>query len=136
MILREDSMGKGSLQAAHDQSLRNPAGFWSEAAEAIHWYRKWERVLDDSHQPFYRWFVGGELNTRYNALDLHVEEGRGDQPALIYDNPVTNTIKVFTYSDPSPPCSHFCGRARTRGRRPTGMCRYQTVRQDAAAFGG
>ena len=92
-------MGKGSLQAAHDQSLRNPAGFWSEAAEAIHWYRKWERVLDDSHQPFYRWFVGGELNTCYNALDLHVEEGRGGQPALIYDSPVTNTIKMFTYRE-------------------------------------
>ena len=92
-------MGTGSLQAAHDQSLRNPAGFWSEAAEAIHWYRKWERVLDDSHQPFYRWFVGGELNTCYNALDLHVEEGRGGQPALIYDSPVTNTIKMFTYRE-------------------------------------
>src|SRR6516165_3735297 len=109
MILREDSMGKGSLQAAHDQSLRNPAGFWGEAAEAIHWYRKWEKVLDDSHRPFYRWFVGGELNTCYNALDLHIEEGRADQPALIYDSPVTNTIKVLTYRELRDKVATFAG---------------------------
>ena len=47
--------------------------------------------LDDSRQPLYRWFVGGELNTCYNALDLHVEQGCGDRPALIYDSPVTNS---------------------------------------------
>jgi propionyl-CoA synthetase len=57
MILPEPSMGKGSLQATFNQSLRNPAGFWGEAAEPIYWYRKWEKVLDDSHRPFYRWFV-------------------------------------------------------------------------------
>src|SRR5215831_8332459 len=102
-------MGKGSLQATHDQSLRDPASFWGEAAEAIHWCRKWEKVLDDSHQPFYRWFVGGELNTCYNALDLHVEEGRGDQPALIYDSPVTNTLKVFTYRELRDQVATFAG---------------------------
>src|SRR5262249_18472502 len=65
----------------------------------VYWYKKWEKVLDDSRQPFYRWFTGGELNTCYNALDLHVEKGRGHQPALIYDSPVTNSIKVFTYRE-------------------------------------
>lgn len=85
-------MGNGSLQVVVDQSLRDPDGFWGEAAEAIHWYRNWERVLDDSRRSFYRWFGGGELNTCYNALDLHVEEGRGDQPALIYDSPVTSSV--------------------------------------------
>jgi len=102
-------MGKGSLRATHDQSLRDPASFWGEAAEAIHWCRKWQKVLDDSHRPFYRWFVGGELNTCYNALDLHVEEGRGDQPALIYDSPVTNTIKVFTYRELRDQAATFAG---------------------------
>src|SRR5215467_67182 len=102
-------MGKGSVQATHDQSLRDPASFWGEAAEAIHWCRKWEKLLDDSHQPFYRWFVGGELNTCYNALDLHVEEGRGDQPALIYDSPVTNTLKVFTYRELRDQVATFAG---------------------------
>jgi propionyl-CoA synthetase len=109
MILPERSMGKRSPQATFDQSLRNPAGFWGEAAESICWYRKWEKVLDDSRRPFYRWFVGGELNTCYNALDLHVEEGRGDQPALIYDSPVTNTIKVLTYRELRDKVAAFAG---------------------------
>jgi propionyl-CoA synthetase len=102
-------MGKGSLQTTVDQSLGNPGGFWGEAGEAISWYRKWERVLDDIRPPFYRWFVGGELNTCYNALDLHVEEGRGDQPALIYDSPVTNTIKEFTYRELRDKVAIFAG---------------------------
>jgi propionyl-CoA synthetase len=82
---------------AHARSLGDPEGFWAEAAEAVHWYRKWDRVLDDSNVPFYRWFTGGQVNTCYNALDLHVEQGRGDQDALIYDSPVTDTVKRFTY---------------------------------------
>jgi propionyl-CoA synthetase len=90
-------MGTGALQDAFNRSLKDPADFWGEAAEAVYWYKKWEKVLDDSHQPFYRWFAGGEVNTCYNALDLHVEEGRGNQPALIYDSPVTNSITTFTY---------------------------------------
>jgi propionyl-CoA synthetase len=56
-------------------------------------------VLDDSNKPFYRWFAGGALNTCYNALDVHIENGRGDQPALIYDSPVTDTIKTYTYTE-------------------------------------
>ena len=63
------------------RSLEDPEGFWAEAAEAIHWDRRWERVLDESRKPFYRWFTGGMLNTCYNALDRHVENGRADQLA-------------------------------------------------------
>ena len=62
----------------HARSLSDPESFWAEAAEAIHWTKRWDRVLDDSNPPSYRWFAGGELNTSYNALDLHVESGRGD----------------------------------------------------------
>jgi propionyl-CoA synthetase len=59
MIRPEDSMPKGTLQTAFDYSLRDPTGFRAEAAEAVYWYKKWVTVLDDSHQPFYRWFIGG-----------------------------------------------------------------------------
>lgn len=90
-------MAKGALDDAFKRSLEDPAGFWGEAAEGVHWYKKWEKVLDDSRQPFYRWFAGGEVNTCYNALDLHVEQGRGNQPALIYDSPVTNSTTTFAY---------------------------------------
>jgi propionyl-CoA synthetase len=102
-------MGKGVLQAAFDRSLSDPAGFWGEAGEAVYWHKKWTKVLDDTHAPFYRWFVGGELNTCYNALDLHVEEGRGDQPALVYDSPVTNAIKAFTYRELRDKVATFAG---------------------------
>ena len=60
----------------YQESMNDPEGFWGKAAEDIHWYKKWDRVLDDSDKPMYRWFVGGELNTCYNALDYHVERGQ------------------------------------------------------------
>ena len=92
-----------------DRSLKDPVGFWGEAAEAVHWYKRWEKVLDDSRPPFYRWFAGGQVNTCYNALDLHVEEGRGDQSALIYDSPVTNSIETFTYRELRDKVAVFAG---------------------------
>ena len=79
------------------ESIEKPDSFWGRAAEEIIWDRKWDKVLDDSKKPFYRWFSGGRLNTCFNAVDLHVQQGRGSQPALIYDSPVTNTIQVTTY---------------------------------------
>jgi propionyl-CoA synthetase len=86
-----------------------PESFWAEAAEAIHWYKKWDKILDPSHPPFYRWFTGGLVNTCYNALDRHVEQGRGDQPALIYDSPVTDTIKTFSYRELQDKVARFAG---------------------------
>jgi propionyl-CoA synthetase len=87
---------KGAYRKLHERSLRDPEGFWSECAQAIDWTRKWDQVLDASNPPFYRWFVGGELNTCHNALDRHLAT-RGDQVALIYDSPVTDTKQKFTY---------------------------------------
>jgi propionyl-CoA synthetase len=81
------------------QSIKNPEQFWGKAAEAVHWYRTWDRVLNASNPPFYRWFEGGVLNTCYNALDRHVDGGRGHQTALIYDSPVTSTISKYTYRE-------------------------------------
>lgn len=62
---------------AYEQSMNDPDGFWGAIAEDCHWYKKWDKVLDDSNKPFYRWFTGGETNTCYNAVDLHVENGLG-----------------------------------------------------------
>jgi propionyl-CoA synthetase len=95
---------------AYRRAMTDPEGFWAEAAEAIHWTKRWDRVLDDSNPPFYRWFVGGELNTCYNALDVHVDEGgRGDQLALIYDSPVTDTIRKYTYRELRDAVALFAG---------------------------
>ena len=87
-----------SFAAVYRRSLTEREDFWAEAAETIHWNKRWDRVLDDSNAPFYRWYPGAELNTCYNALDRHIEAGRGDQAALIYDSPVTGTKTTFTYS--------------------------------------
>lgn len=71
---------------------------WSEAAKDIFWYREPAQELDSSNPPFYRWFPGGQTNACYNALDVHVKEGRGEQVALIYDSPVTDTKRQYTYA--------------------------------------
>jgi propionyl-CoA synthetase len=86
-----------------------PEAFWAEAAEAVHWYRRWDAVLDSSRAPFYRWFPGAETNTCYNALDRHVERGRADQVALIYDSPVTSTVRAYTYRELRDQVARFAG---------------------------
>ena len=97
------------------RSLDAPEEFWAEAAAAIDWVEPWERVLDDSGAPFYRWFTGGRLNTCYNALDRHVERGRADQPALIYDSPVTGTTAAFTYRELRDEVATFAGALAAQG---------------------
>ncbi len=105
----------GSYQDFFDRSITDPDGFWGEAAEAITWTKKWDKVLDDSNQPFYRWFTGGELNTCYNAIDRHVENGRADQPAIIYDSPVTDTIETITYRQLRDQVALFAGGLKNLG---------------------
>jgi propionyl-CoA synthetase len=97
------------------RSLDDPESFWSEAGAAIDWDEPWERVLDDSRAPFYRWFSGGRMNTCYNALDRHVDGGRAEQPALIYDSPVTESIASFTYQELRDAVAQFAGALRAQG---------------------
>jgi len=103
------------LRETHRRSLADPEAFWAEAAAAIDWIEPWEKVLDDSRPPFYRWFTGGRLNTCYNALDRHVDGGRADQPALIYDSPVTDTVKTFTYRELRDAVARFAGALAAEG---------------------
>ena len=105
----------GKYNDLYQRSINDPEGFWGEAAQAITWSKKWDRVLDDSGKPFYRWFSGGEMNTCFNALDRHVNDGRGDQVALIYDSPVTKTIQKFTYHELLDQVSRFAGALKSLG---------------------
>ena len=98
-----------TYDAVYTRWLNDPENFWAEAAEAVHWDKKWDRVLDDSRPPFYQWFPGGLVNTCYNALDRHVESGRANQPALIYDSPVTGTVETFTYRELLDQVARFAG---------------------------
>jgi propionyl-CoA synthetase len=99
----------GRYNEVFKRSLEDPAGFWGEAAEGIVWEKKWDKVLDDSNPPFYRWFTGGKMNTCYNALDRHVEGGRAEQTALIYDSPVTDQVKKYTYRELRDLVARFAG---------------------------
>jgi propionyl-CoA synthetase len=99
----------------YQRAQRDPEGFWGAAAEDVHWERRWDRVLDSTRPPYYRWFAGGVLNTCYNALDAHIDRGRGKQPALIYDSPVTGTVRALTYFELRDAVARFAGALRRQG---------------------
>jgi propionyl-CoA synthetase len=99
----------------YTRSLRDPEGFWAQAAEDISWVKRWDRVFDDSRAPFVRWFPGGLLNTCYNAVDRHVECGRAKQRSLVYDSPVTGTVRAFTYLELRDAVAQLAGALRAHG---------------------
>jgi len=89
----------GEYERAFRESVSDPERFWGAAAEKVQWYRTYDRVLTNEKPPFYRWFEGGILNSCYNALDYHVGNGLKNNIALIYDSPVTKTVKRYTYGE-------------------------------------
>ncbi|HEX2132465.1 MAG TPA: propionyl-CoA synthetase [Actinophytocola sp.] len=99
----------GTYDDVYRRSLDDPEGFWLAAAEAVDWTTPPTRALDDSRAPLYRWFPDGVLNTCHNALDRHVDGGRGDQPALVYDSPVTGAKASFTYRELRDEVARFAG---------------------------
>ena len=105
----------GNFTEVHKRSIEDREGFWAEVAEGIDWVKKWDKVLDDSNAPLYRWFEGGELNTCYNMLDRHVENGRGEQAALIYDSPVTESKRTYSYSELLDLVANFAGALANQG---------------------
>jgi propionyl-CoA synthetase len=90
---------RGGYEWAYREAIEDPETFWGRAAGDVPWFRKYERVLNRDHPPFYRWFEGGTVNSCYAALDIHCENGKGDNIALIYDSPVTDTRKKYTYRE-------------------------------------
>nr|XP_054761701.1 acyl-CoA synthetase short-chain family member 3, mitochondrial-like [Lytechinus pictus] len=88
-------------------SIAQPEEFWAEQAERVVWFKKWDKVMDLSQAPATNWFVGGELNMCYNAVDRHVDEGYGDQDAIIHDSPVTGTVTKITYKELQEEVSKF-----------------------------
>ena len=99
----------------HRRSVENASEFWAEAAEGIDWETRWDSVLDDSNAPMYRWFPGGRLNTCYNAVDRHAENGRADQAAIIYDSPVTGTQRRISYGELRDEVAVFAGVLASNG---------------------
>ena len=93
----------------------DPEAFWAAAAQPLVWSRRWDAVCDDSRPPLRRWFAGGALNTCYNCLDRHVERGRGKQLALVYDSPVTDTVRRFTYDELRDETARMAGAVAAQG---------------------
>ena len=82
-----------------EKSLKNPEEYWGEISSNVVWTKKWNKVLDNSNSPFVKWFVDGELSLCYNAVDRHVDEGFGDQTALIWDSPITGAKRQISYRE-------------------------------------
>jgi propionyl-CoA synthetase len=112
--IESKSMSK-KFSEIYDQSLQNPEKFWQEASNDIFWFKKPTKILNKSNPPFYKWFEDGVTNTCYNALDIHVDQGRGDKLALIYDSPITGNKKQFTYKELKEKVSKFAGALRNQG---------------------
>src|SRR5256885_7202674 len=104
------------------RSMRDPEGFWGEASQAIDWYEPAKKVFDKDAGIYGRWFTGAVCNTCYNAIDRHVERGRGSQPAIIYDSPVTNRSEEHT-SELQSPCNLVCRLLLEKKKKPP-LCLY------------
>lgn len=99
----------------YQRSLANPAEYWGEQAKAITWFKTPETILEKTEHGTYCWYPDGELNSCYLAVDKQVEEGRGDQVALYYDSPATNTKKAITYRELQQQVSQFAGAMQRLG---------------------
>lgn len=104
-----------SYEKDYQRSLEDPEAFWAKAAEGISWNKTWDRVLNADNPPFYRWYEGAEMNTCFNCLDRHVEDGRGDQNALIYDSPMTGQVTSYSYRELTEIVARFAGALAGQG---------------------
>ena len=111
--MSEKGQNAGRYAEVYESWKRDPEGFWADAARDIDWIEQPKRIFDAAQGIYGRWFTGGVANTCYNCLDRHVERGRGAQPAVIYDSPVTGQKKIFTYAEMLDEVASIC-------RRPAG----------------
>jgi len=102
-------------QEIYQRSIKDAKGFWSEVANDVFWYKKPSKILNSDNDPFYKWFQDGTTNTCYNAVDLHVKNGKGEKIAIIYDSPITNSQKKITYAQLKDQVSIFAGALVNQG---------------------
>ncbi|MCL4129602.1 UNVERIFIED_CONTAM: hypothetical protein GTU68_050729, partial [Idotea baltica] len=109
------SLASSNYDAVYRRSLEHPEDFWGEVAGGVQWMKPFEKVLDHSDPPFTKWFVGGTLNTSYNALDRHVLRGNGERTAIIYDSPIAGKKVKFTYRELRERVSRMAGALSSLG---------------------
>ena len=105
----------GKYEKIYDSSIKNKENFWKEVSNNIFWYKKPSKILNSSNPPFYKWFEDGITNTCYNALDFHIDKGRGDRTAIIYDSPITGAKNKFSYKELRDKVSVFAGALKNQG---------------------
>ncbi len=99
----------------YQRSISKPEEFWREISNDIFWFKKPTKILNSNKPPFYKWFEDGITNSCYNALDFHIDEGRGDKTALIYDSPITGNKGNFTFKQLKDKVSKFAGALSNQG---------------------
>lgn len=104
-----------SYQAEYQRSIEQPELFWADQARALPWYTTPQTILSQDDDGIYHWFEDGEMNTCYMAVDYHVEQGRGEQAAIIYDSPVTGTKQTLTYAELQHQVATFAGVLKSQG---------------------
>ena len=107
-----------SYKKEYDHATDDPEGFWKERALALSWYKAPDNILSQDEHGIHHWFSDGEMNTAYMALDYHCENGRGEQAALIYDSPVTNTKRTYSYNELRDEVALTAGMLRAQGVEP------------------
>ena len=112
--IESKSMSK-KFSEIYEQSIKNPENFWQEASNDIFWFKKPTKILNKSNPPFYKWFEDGVTNTCYNALDIHIDQGRGKKTALIYDSPITGNKNQLTFEELRSKVSKFAGALKDQG---------------------
>ncbi|PKV51742.1 propionyl-CoA synthetase [Aquimarina sp. MAR_2010_214] len=111
-----------SYKEFYNQSIQDPEGFWREQAQKLSWYKQPENILSKDSNEYDQWFADGELNVSYLCIDKHIEDGYGEQNAIIYDSPVTNTQKHITYNQLHEEVSKLAG-----GLQELGLVKGDTV---------
>ena len=104
-----------NFKEIYDDSLNKPEEFWKNISEDVFWFKNPTKILNKSNPPFYKWFEDGITNSCYNALDLHIDQGRGDKTALIYDSPITGNKAKFTFNQLKQKVSKFAGALNKQG---------------------
>jgi propionyl-CoA synthetase len=99
----------------YKSSIKNKEDFWKKISDDIFWYEKPTKILNTDNPPFYKWFEDGVTNTCYNAIDYHIENGRGEKIAIIYDSPITNNKKKITYNELRDKVALFAGALKKQG---------------------
>ncbi len=103
-------------EALYKKSVADPQGFWADRGNELEWFKKWEKVLDDSNPPFYKWFVGGKTNIVYNAIDRHLKTWRKNKLALIWEGE-PGDVRTFSYFALNREVSKFANVLKSMGVR-------------------